>query len=438
MALSLDILASTAVAQAEMKALADKLEDVKDRGEEIADASKRASDAFDKWKAAESVEEAEDALSDLLTELHDLGTASGRTGEEIATDFQKIGLSAEDAEDAVKAIEDSAVRAGDKTGSIGDKAGDVGEGLRSLGDVAKSVLSGDFAGAAEGALDALGGIATAAGVGGAVGGAVASALSGLVSVLIEELTKFSEQSKEATQGVLNDFIEFGDGLDQEAIGAKVKGIFGDEDALRQANLLKDLLGTDLPSAVLAMAGDFESAGVDVDEVMKAIADAPGNVSLDDYYSLKATLDGTLEGLEQGPGIANNYAEAMSLVAIRSAEAAVAAGDATVSIDDLGQKVYQMPDGKVVVIDAETGQARADIQTVNDYKLDAKKQGIVVEDDEALKDLTNVDQYALGDKTTTVRVNVDSSAWDNYTPQSKTAYVNPVTGRTGNNNLDFWE
>lgn len=382
-------------------------------------------------KSEEAVDDNVAALEDLMKQAIELGTQAGRTSDEIASDFSKaFGTPLDQAQRAVREVLDETKDLGDAASDAGreastglDKIGsaasdadsdvsklsgtadDVGSSMTELGSIARDVLSGDIGTAATGAVDALGSIATAAGLGGAAGGAIIGALSGLVGAMIDELTKFAEMSSEVKQGVINDFIELGNGLDQAAIDRRMKEALNTEEGRRQVQLLADLLGTDLPTALLVLGGDFETAGVSVQEAMQAIADAPGNVRIDDYNALKATLEGLSDGLKEGPQYADATAAALSRVAIASAEAAVAAGDATRTVDEFGNTVYQLPDGKVVVVDAETGQAVTDITTVQDLELYSKTVKVYADTSEALRDINYLNSLRLTPKTQTINTKV---------------------------------
>ena len=408
--------------------------------------------------ALNTSEKFEDAIRGVV----ELGKATGRSKDDMVRALEGLRLPADDAKEAIEAIEREAeslgrsapseVRpAGDAVARIGDAADDAktrtskikegaetaGGGLRNLGQIATDVLQGDFGSAAQGALDGFGamaldqrlrsdglaagdGLGVAAGVGGAVGGVVADALGGLVGAMISQLQEASKQAEKTKQDILQSFIELGDGLDQAAVETRFKAILADPDTRRQAELLRDLMGVDLSQAALAMAGEFEAAGVKVEDVAKAINDAPGTVNTEDWDALKRNFEAVNGALEEGPELANQAADGLTRVAVKAAEAAVAAGDATKAVDDLGQTVYLMPDGKVVVIDAETGQARQDIKDIDDYKLDVKKQGVEVDDDAAMNDLLNVQNYTLPGKTVPLKVTVDTSAWDNWRPGTKSA------------------
>lgn len=78
---------------------------------------------------------------------------------------------------------------------------------------------------------------------------------------------------------------------------------------------------------------------------------------------------------------------------------------TVEVDELNNRLYTLPDGKQILIDAATGQATANLDTFKG-------------------DLDGVPDTV----TSTVRLEVDDSAWRNYTPQRKRGEVDVwVTG-----------
>ena len=282
---------------------------------------------------------ADQAFADVLRSLHDLGRQSGRSSADIARDFQKLGMSAEDAEDAVAAIEretdqlgksapadlnraedavddlgttatktsddvadlgESAADAANKTGKIGDAASDVGDGLRSLGDIAKDVLSGDFGSAAEGALDALGGIASAAGIGGAVGGAVASAIGGLVGAIIDEWNRFSETVNETRDELVSALVDVGGAFDEAQIESRIRNVVSDTDSWGSANLIAQATGRDLSDVVATLAG----VTGDADSVLKdwnaSWGDLPGNIPIADIDQAGASLTGVADAGGQLP------------------------------------------------------------------------------------------------------------------------------------------
>lgn len=347
--------------------------------------------AIDKFiEASESgAENVDEAFADVLRGLIQLGRQSGRTRTEMVADLRKLGLSAEDAEDAIDAIEretdrlgrdgtrnlkraddavddlgdtakktgddlddmgDAATGAADKTSEIGDKADGVGDGLRSLGDIAKDVLSGDFDSAASGALDALGGIATAAGVGGAVGGAVVSALSGLVGALIEQFTAYQEKVDEVRDETQAALVEMGGAFDATALQSRILDIVNDTDKWNQALLISQQTGLDMGIVLNGLAGEAEDAATTSQRFAEVWENIPGSVDTKVMYDAKASLEGVTSALEGAPA----KIDAVAAANARHTESAREAADATQAVRD---GLLTMPQNVRPRIDLDDSAAR---------------------------------------------------------------------------------
>jgi hypothetical protein len=151
----------------------------------------------------------------------------------------------------------------------------------------------------------LGGLASSLpGIGAAAGIAALG-----IGAITEELTNTAERSKEIKEGIIQDFVEIGDALDKEAVDARVRDILNAEGTRKEAQLLADIMGITVGQAVLAMAGDFESAGVTVDEVMDGINTASGSVDTKVWSDLKNTVSSTTDAMEAGREAAEARAEA---------------------------------------------------------------------------------------------------------------------------------
>lgn len=326
----------------------------------------------------EAIGDNADALEDVMRKAIELGLQMGKTSDQIARDvssasgvpFDRMLRAVEEverashdladaqedagdaAEEAARKTSDAADGAARKTGSIKDKAGEVAGGLSELGSIAKDVLSGDFGSAADGALSTLTGLASAVGIGGAVGGAVSSAIQGLVGGMVEQFQKLSEQTEKVKADIIADFIDLGDGLDKAAVDQRIKNIFNDPETRKQADLLKQLLGTDLPTAALIMAGDFETAGIAADKVHDAIQNAGSDVDLDVWGKLQATMEGVTQGLQDGATYQEAYKEATN----RTKDAAK---DATASVQSLWDLVRNPPKDPKITVGVDTSQAERD-------------------------------------------------------------------------------
>ena len=86
----------------------------------------------------------------------------------------------------------------------------------------------------------------------------------------------------------------------------------------------------------------------------------------------------------------------------------AASEASVEVDNLGNKLYTLPDGKQIMIDAATGQATQDI-------------------DRFKGDLDGVAEKVV---QPTIRPRLDTSEWDRWEPQLKRGYVAATPTRMG--------
>ena len=165
---------------------------------------------------AAGADDVDEKFADVIRALVDMERQGGRTEADVKRALQGIGLSAEDAEDAVKAIDkeldavgknDGGKKAADDLGEIKGGSDVAGESLRGLGDIANDVLSGDFSSAAQGAIGSLGDIASAAGIGGAAGGAIFTAVSGLVGALIEQFGRYDSKVAEVRDSTSEALVE---------------------------------------------------------------------------------------------------------------------------------------------------------------------------------------------------------------------------------------
>lgn len=157
-----------------------------------------------------------------------------------------------------------------------------------------------------------------------------------------------------------------------------------------------------------MAGNAEDAAT----ASQAFADVwdkiPGSVDTQVMYDAKASLEGVASALDGAPAKIDAVSSAMERQASQLYDAALASGEATGRIDELGNAIYRMPDGKEVVVNAQTKKA--------------------------YEDLDAVEKKALSDKTVWVRYRVDDREVQYYEPPTKRGTV--VFRGTGN--VASWE
>lgn len=250
-----------------------------------------------------SADNASEKLEDAIRAVVDLGKQTDRSGEDIERALQGLGLGAEDAEAAVKAIEDetealgrkapddikrgqdalddlgtSAEDAGDKTSSINDKTADVGDGLRDLGTVVNDVLKGDFGSAAAGAIEALGGIAGSIG-GGVIGGAIATAVASIVGGWVTSWDEAAKESEDRIGTWADKFIEAqGRVLTEQQILSEVQRLLRDDaETVAKAWEIASVTGQTQAEVLRGLAGDADALHTSQTGLSDAVADAQAKI-----------------------------------------------------------------------------------------------------------------------------------------------------------------
>lgn len=304
--------------------------------------------------AGKSVDEISDALDDMVREASDAERETVRSLKDIAKQSDKTERAVKDV--GGKGFTD----AKEASGEFKDEA------LANFSEVTSS-FDGSMSSVADLAQGTLGGIASSIpGVGIAAG--VAAAGVGLIGA---ELTRVEERTAEVKQSIIDDFLELGDALDKEAVDARVRDILGTKELSDQAKLLADLLDITVGEAALAMAGDFESAGVTVDETMKGINDAGGNVDLKVLQDLTTTINATEEGMKAGKEAAEAQAEAQRKTAQTTAEAQADQRTAVEQTRIKLQELLDMPQGTTMTV-----KVNVDDSSVTAFE-DRVRQGLIL-------------------------------------------------------------
>lgn len=287
--------------------------------EQSVDRLRQATNEWEKSTAA-GADDVSDRFSDVIRALVDMERQAGRSSDDIEKSLRGIGLSGDDAKEAIAAIDReldglkdgaaAAESAGDSVEGLSDKASGVGDSLRDLGSIAKDVLAGDFASAASGALESLGGIAAAAGVGGAVGSAVSTAIAGLVGTLIGEFTAYSEKVKEVRDETSAALVEMAGRFDSDTMHDRIVEIVNDTEKWRQALLIQKETGLELSVVLSGLAGDAEDAATTSAAFADAWDQIGGNVDTKLMYDAKASIEGVTGALVDAPPKVDAVSEAM--------------------------------------------------------------------------------------------------------------------------------
>ncbi|MFM2720474.1 hypothetical protein [Microbacterium mcarthurae (nom. nud.)] len=364
-------------------------------------------------------------LEDAQRALGDLANSRGPAGlERDMRDAQKQTEKLRDETDrTVDAIEKDFPRAyrqvrqsaDDGLGRARAAAEEVTQEIGSnLGEAVSSVR-GDLSDLGQVGQDTLGGLAaTVSGMGpaglvGALALAAGAVGLGAVTAGLEEAEEQAERLKEQAAEWAQAYVDAGSTvLSTAQIIEKGQRLLVDEGDKVRNNA--ELWGVSAATAAAAMAGS-QSA---IDQVSRSLdrqRDAlEANASGADNYSQnmeaatfgqskangefikgKKAFDELTGAMEIGRETADFVSQMMVDVARNTA-------GATESVDEFGDTVIVLPDGKKVYIDAETGRATQDVEAI--------EQKI----------------YGIQDKTATVRLRLDSSEWDRWTPGAKVGTV----------------
>lgn len=353
MALKLDILANTTSLIQSMKKGGASIEDVSDALDDLA------------REGADAGEKMERSFRDIAREASDSG---GKVGREMKDGFKKAGDGAED----FKQEANSTAR---------EAAASFDGSAESIGDAFQEVAANAFAGF--GPAGALAGLAAAAGIG----------------LATEAFNKAKEATEEAKEAAYDYAFAVTDTGAVVATAEALRGYTSDVEKMKEAQEIATASGWELRDVVLALA-----TGEGLPALTKAFDENSMASGINGYRLLE--LDGTLRGTAQGLKLGTAGAELYSgMLYTLATQAGVATGE----VDELGNQIYELPDGKQIVVNAETKQAS--------NNLDAFEG--------------EMDAIAGKEVTSTVKLRLDTSAYDNWTPRQKVAWVDVQGGISRN-------
>lgn len=334
------------------------LDDVADALDDISRETKRGMD-----KSADSIED------------------MGKEFKDTERDIERAGKAVEDLEDSFR---DVAKRAKD-LGDDGDDAGkkiDKGmeraeDGVKEMGDEANSTAkeaAASFDGSAESIADAFQEVAANAfagfGPAGAIAGLAAAAGIGLAMAGFDKIAEEEEKRKESVMEWAEAYKEAGRNItDTVASLAAIESIYGDQEKYDEAVKNAENWQVTLSTAVNAMAGDKTALEIVNDNLTKseeevaAALETAGGDARGLTYEMRQLKDQTSQGTEAQKNLTQNMKDGK---AIADAEQesfyllATSVGVATGKTDELGNSIITMPDGKEVVIDAQTRSASEDL------------------------------------------------------------------------------
>ena len=334
----------------------DAREFIRETGD-VEDALKDVSDALDDMardtkRGGQDAERAVDKLADSFDDARKAAKDAGRAGEDAGDDIKRGMQRAEEGTEEFKDEANSTAR---------EAAASFDGSAESIADMFQEVAANAFAGF--GPAGAVAGLAAAAGIGLAVAGFQAA----------DEARK---ESEERAAGWAQAYIDAG----QEVIGATtvaagLLAIATDPEQLKKAQENARNWGVDVSTAMRAISGDAAALQVVQGQVNEGQREY-GNLSdkalamlrsrnpeeaalVDQWKKGAAALAQQTGEMEQGAEAARNVSDGLKGLID-------AAADATVQVDDLGNKVVTLPDSTQIFIDAQTGQAS---QNVDRFKGD---------------------------------------------------------------------
>lgn len=300
------------------------------------------------------LDETADALDDLARETSQAGDQAERNFRDMVRDAGKAEAQLKDTAKAAERIGDDGKRglgiAGDATSEFKDEA------LSNLSEVASS-FDGSMESIGELAQGTLGGM-TAALPGLGLVGAAAAAGIGLA-------TEAYAKAEEASDAARESAYEYG--LTVAAAGtyadaaARINELTGSVEGLKQVQDIATVAGWRQKDVVTALA-----TGDGLPALWEAFEKGANNTMVSTQRTLE--LEGALQGARQGFDLATGASE---LQARALYDLATKAGTATGEVDDLGNTIVRMPDGKEVVIDAATRQAHEDLDALERRSLPEK-------------------------------------------------------------------
>ena len=354
-----------------------------------------AQKALDDLARTRGPEELERGMRDAQRRTEDLKDETKQTADAIEREFKRAYRETRNAaDDGLSGVSRKGEEvSGELKQNLGETFSSFRGDLEDLPQIAQDVFGGIAAGA--------GTVTTSLGLAG-IAGAIGLVIGGLMQAQEEQ-----RKNEEAANDWADAFQEAGSRvLDTSTIVARGQDIL--RDRMDEVKRNTELWGVSQSTAIAAMAGS-QSA---LDEVRDSIAGmtaemerqqrtemqdewAEYSAELTDLqsrvYEGSAAFDEMTARMDEGAEKANTYSFFLRDIA-NSTEGA------TREVDEFGDTVVTLPDGKKIYIDAETGQA-TDATEAIERKV-----------------------YGIRDKTVDVRVRVDSREWDNWRPGDKVGRV----------------
>lgn len=446
-------------AQKSFSELEDAVDDIGKSGSKV-DNLERAIDGV-----KDETRDAADEMDDYANVL----TMSVREGERkldaLERAMRKVQDETNDTTRATKRLGDDGARDLDRLGEAGEE---IGSELRqNLGETFSS-FRGDLEDLPQIAQDTLGGLAGSGAIGGIAGLAATAAGAaglGLVIGAFDDIKEKQQEAAEEARKWAQATIDAGsDVLESAQIIANSREIMLDPEKLKEAQEFAENVGVSESSAIRAMAGDQTALAIATESLRKAVDEKARSIQTDgqtmegarvEAYLLDDALSAGQRTVDNLTGAYKQASEARARDSQNLLDYTATVQGATSQVDELGNAVITLPDGTEIFIDAKTGEATDNLNGVKGELVDleggvqltvdaetgeahvnlealdraadatnAKRPVVEADADtaDANAKLDELNNRQLNDKSATVRVNVDTSAWDNLSLVQKYGLV----------------
>lgn len=336
-------------------------------------------------------------LEDADKALEDLGRAGDREMEQLEDSMSDARRDTERFEDSIKDVRDSLTRVGRAGKDAGDdvkggmRRGE--DGVREFKDEANSTAkeaAASFDGSAESIADAFQEVTANAfagfGPAGAVAGTAAAIGIGAAVAGFEKVEEERKASEERIAEWAEAFIEAGAKvIDSGTLIARAQDILTDPEKFADATKAHELWGVSIETAVQAMAGS-SSALREVDGAIAANRDELERQAEAQGGANRETIQGyEINDIarESYAKLADEIEQGSQRLDVQSRilrDVAESTAGATSAVDEFGDTVVTLPDGKKIYIDAETGQATQDTEAIEKkvYGIQDKSIGVTVD------------------------------------------------------------
>ncbi len=340
-----------------------------------------AQDELLKLGKSRGPEELERAMKDAQDETKKLAKETEKTADAIEKDYKRAYREQKDAakDGMSKSAEASKEFKDEALSNLSEVTSSFDGSMESVGDLVQGTFGG-----------------LASSLGPALGGAAAAAAAG-VGVITEAFSTAEEAANDARDAAFSFAYDVQGALASAGYSERMAAWTGDTEKLKQAQDIAKVASMEVTDVIDALA----SGGDKLDGVWDAFQEGANTTDVATGRALE--LEGALKGTREGY---LNGGEAAKLAAKLNYDYAITVGEATGKTDDLGNAIVKLPDGKEVVINADTKTAYEDLDAMEQRKITPKTVGV-----KFLVDDSAVQAWRSPQKVGYVNYKAAQTAWE---------------------------